>query len=106
MDIFTTMITPYTADGKVDYETAIKYVNWYFENGLNGIFAICQGIVITAAAADHHRLHGAVLSKDGLAVLGSQNVIGLRQQGSVTLHFFQRCLPGSGEGTAGFQLFF
>ena len=42
MDIFTTMITPYTADGKVDYETAIKYVNWYFENGLNGIFAICQ----------------------------------------------------------------
>ena len=42
MDIFTTMITPYTPDGKVDYDTAIKYVNWYFENGLNGIFAICQ----------------------------------------------------------------
>ena len=42
MDIFTTMITPYTADGKVDYDTAIKYVNWYFENGLSGIFAICQ----------------------------------------------------------------
>ena len=42
MDIFTTMITPYTADGKVDYDTAIKYVNWYFKNGLTGIFAICQ----------------------------------------------------------------
>ena len=42
MDIFTTMITPYTPDGKVDYETALKYVNWYFENGLTGIFAICQ----------------------------------------------------------------
>lgn len=42
MDIFTTMITPYTLDGKVDYDTAIKYVNWYFENGLTGIFAICQ----------------------------------------------------------------
>ena len=42
MDIFTTMITPYTADGKVDYDTASKYVNWYFKNGLTGIFAICQ----------------------------------------------------------------
>lgn len=42
MDIFTTMITPYTASGAVDYETALKYVDWYFENGINGIFAICQ----------------------------------------------------------------
>ena len=42
MDIFTTMITPYTANGKIDYDTAIKYVDWYFENGLSGIFAICQ----------------------------------------------------------------
>ena len=42
MDIFTTMITPYHADGSVDYETAIKYVDWYYENGLDGIFAVCQ----------------------------------------------------------------
>jgi len=41
-DIFTTMITPYHKDGSVDYETAEKYVDWYFENGLNGIFAVCQ----------------------------------------------------------------
>lgn len=42
MDIFTTMITPYHADGTIDYETAEKYVDWYFENGLTGIFAVCQ----------------------------------------------------------------
>jgi 4-hydroxy-tetrahydrodipicolinate synthase len=42
MDIFTTMITPYTAAGDVDYDTALKYVDWYFENGLTGIFAVCQ----------------------------------------------------------------
>ena len=41
-DIFTTMITPYNADGSVDYDMAEKYVDWYFENGLNGIFAVCQ----------------------------------------------------------------
>lgn len=42
MEIFTTMITPYKAEGRVDLETARKYVDWYFENGLDGIFAICQ----------------------------------------------------------------
>ena len=42
MDIFTTMITPYTAEGKIDFDTALKYVDWYFENGLGGIFAVCQ----------------------------------------------------------------
>ena len=42
MEMFTTMITPYTKDGAVDYKTAEKYVDWYFENGLDGIFAVCQ----------------------------------------------------------------
>lgn len=42
MEIITTMITPYCADGSVDYETAEKYVDWYYENGLDGIFAVCQ----------------------------------------------------------------
>lgn len=42
MEIFTTMITPYNRDGSVDYATAEKYVDWYYKNGLDGIFAICQ----------------------------------------------------------------
>ena len=42
MEMFTTMITPYKADGTIDYGTVEKYVDWYFENGLDGIFAICQ----------------------------------------------------------------
>jgi 4-hydroxy-tetrahydrodipicolinate synthase len=42
MDIFTTMITPYKPDGSVDYETAERYVDWYFDNRLTGIFAVCQ----------------------------------------------------------------
>ena len=42
MDILTTMITPYRADGTINYETAEKYVDWYYENGLDGIFAVCQ----------------------------------------------------------------
>ena len=42
MDILTTMITPYHADGSIDFDTARKYVDWYFENGIDGIFAVCQ----------------------------------------------------------------
>lgn len=42
MDILTTMITPYNSDGSVDYDTARKYVDWYYENGIDGIFAVCQ----------------------------------------------------------------
>ena len=42
MDILTTMITPYKKDGSVDYETAEKYVDFYFESGIDGIFAVCQ----------------------------------------------------------------
>ncbi len=42
MEILTTMMTPYKADGSIDFDTAEKYVNWYYENGLDGIFAVCQ----------------------------------------------------------------
>lgn len=42
MEMLTTMITPYKKDGSVDIETALKYVDWYYENGIDGIFAICQ----------------------------------------------------------------
>ncbi len=42
VDILTTMITPYLKNGEIDYATAEKYVDFYFENGLDGIFAICQ----------------------------------------------------------------
>lgn len=42
MHTFPTMITPYTKSGEVDLATAERYVDWYFENGQSGIFAICQ----------------------------------------------------------------
>lgn len=39
---FPTMITPYTKDGGIDFETAKKYVRWYYEAGCDGIFSVCQ----------------------------------------------------------------
>lgn len=42
MNIFPTMITPYKKDGTVDIDTALRYVDYYFDNGMNGLFSICQ----------------------------------------------------------------
>ena len=42
MKILTTMITPYKKDGSIDFGTAEKYVEWYYKNGIDGIFAVCQ----------------------------------------------------------------
>ena len=42
MEAFTTMITPYTADGAIDFDTVDRYVDFYFDAGIDGIFAICQ----------------------------------------------------------------
>ncbi len=40
--VYPTMITPYTADNKVDYNAVEKLINWYYEKNVAGIFAICQ----------------------------------------------------------------
>ncbi len=40
--MWVTMITPFTDDGKVDYDSLKRLVEWYIEGGLDGIFAICQ----------------------------------------------------------------
>jgi len=42
MEMMTTMITPYKKDGSIDFETAEKYVDFYYESGIDGIFAVCQ----------------------------------------------------------------
>lgn len=39
---YPTMITPYKEDGTVDYEAAEKLVEWYWKEGCDGIFAVCQ----------------------------------------------------------------
>ncbi len=40
--IWPTMITPFTEDGTIDYPSLEKLVNWYIEEGVDGLFAVCQ----------------------------------------------------------------
>lgn len=40
--VYPTMITPYTADGKLDFQAVEQLLNWYHSHGINGVFAVCQ----------------------------------------------------------------
>ncbi len=40
--IWPTMLTPFTAGGKIDEKAVERLVNWYIDCGAAGIFAVCQ----------------------------------------------------------------
>ena len=40
--VWPVMLTPYTEDNKIDYPALEKLTEWYFENGCDGLFAVCQ----------------------------------------------------------------
>lgn len=40
--VYPTMITPYTNDDKIDFGAVERLLNWYHENNINGVFAVCQ----------------------------------------------------------------
>ena len=63
-DIFPTMRTPYNADGSVDYATAEKYVEWYFNKGCTGVFAVCQSSEIAFLSVEERvKLNRTVWNK-------------------------------------------
>ena len=40
--VWPVMLTPFTETGAVDFEALEKLTEWYIENGVNGLFAVCQ----------------------------------------------------------------
>ena len=40
--VWPVMLTPFTTEREVDYAALEQLVNWYIENGVNGLFAVCQ----------------------------------------------------------------
>ncbi len=63
MESFVTMITPYNADGSVDLKIAEKYVEWYYEAGLTGVFAVCQSSEIFYLSQEERVALNAVVYK-------------------------------------------
>ncbi|MBQ4925439.1 MULTISPECIES: dihydrodipicolinate synthase family protein [Citrobacter] len=40
--IVPVMLTPFTADEKIDYLALAKLIDWYLEKGVDALFAVCQ----------------------------------------------------------------
>lgn len=40
--VWVTMITPFLEDKRIDYENTERLIEWYIENKVSGIFAVCQ----------------------------------------------------------------
>ncbi len=40
--VWPVMITPFTAENKIDWEGVLRIIEWYDRNGVDGIFAVCQ----------------------------------------------------------------
>lgn len=40
--VWPTMITPYTADNKIDFDGLRSLIEWYLANKVHGVFAVCQ----------------------------------------------------------------
>ncbi|MEH7438067.1 dihydrodipicolinate synthase family protein [Neobacillus drentensis] len=40
--VWPTMVTPFTDNNEVDYEALGRLVEWYIQNRVNGLFAVCQ----------------------------------------------------------------
>ena len=62
--IYVTMITPYLPNGEIDYKAVDKLVEWYYENGCDGIFATCQSSeIFFMSLAERVELTRAVVNK-------------------------------------------
>nr|WP_275900650.1 dihydrodipicolinate synthase family protein [Paenibacillus periandrae] len=40
--VWPVMLTPYTKDNEVDYNALEQLIDWYINNGVHGLFAVCQ----------------------------------------------------------------
>ncbi|BFT70984.1 dihydrodipicolinate synthase family protein [Paenibacillus sp. P36] len=40
--VWPTMVTPFTNTGKVDYAALEQLIEWYIDQGVHGLFAVCQ----------------------------------------------------------------
>jgi len=73
--VYPTMITPFTADNKIDYNAVEQLLEWYASKKVDGIFAICQSSEIFALDFDErlalidfimkHRPEGVVIVASG-----------------------------------------
>ena len=50
--VYPTMVTPFTADNKIDYNGVLQIIDWYDKNGVAGILEIGQSSEIFFLSSD------------------------------------------------------
>lgn len=74
--VYPTMLTPYTADNKIDYNAVKQLIGFYAQRGCAGIFAICQSSEIFFLSFEERLelLKFIMANKpDGMTILASGN---------------------------------
>ena len=69
---YPTMVTPFAADGSVDFGAVRALTEWYFEKGCEGIFASCQSSEIFELSR-HDRVQLAKTVKETADKLSREN---------------------------------
>ena len=72
--VYPTMVTPFTAENKVDYDGVSQMLEWYAKKGVDGIFAICQSSEIFFLSFEEKLELIAFIMKNvpkGIAVIAS-----------------------------------
>lgn len=72
---WVTMITPFNENGAVDYQGIDKVVEWYIQNGIDGIFSVCQSSEMFFLSLEERvkiaeRVKAAVKGRVGIVVSG------------------------------------
>ena len=74
--VYPTMVTPYTADNKIDYDAVSNMLEWYAKRGVDGIFAICQSSEIFFLSFEEKLELISFIMKNvpkGIAIIASGN---------------------------------
>lgn len=80
--VWPVMLTPFTEDGEVDYASLERLVEWYEENGAQGLFATCQSSEVFCLSLEERvKITQTVVKKARVPVIASGHIsYGLEDQ--------------------------
>ncbi len=73
--VWPVMLTPFTESGEVDYTSLERLVEWYEENGVQGLFATCQSSeVFCLSLEERMKITQTVVKRARIPVIASGHV--------------------------------
>ncbi len=73
--VWPVMLTPFTESGEVDYTSLERLVEWYEENGVQGLFATCQSSEVFCLSLEERiKITQTVVKRARIPVIASGHV--------------------------------